>query len=116
MRASQFRQRGISFIGLLFVAIVVACVGIVAAQVVPTLIEYQAIDKAANKATQGTTVPEVRSIFDRAQAIDDFKSVSGKDLDVQKVGDKVVVSYAYDREIHLFGPAWLVLRYTGRSR
>ena len=116
MRASQFRQRGISFIGLLFVAIVVACVGVVAAQVIPTLIEYQAIDKAANKAKDGTTVPEVRAIFDRSQAIDDFKSVSGKDLEVQKVGDKVVVSYAYDREIHLFGPAWLVLKYNGQSR
>jgi len=115
MRATQFRQRGISFIGLLFVAIVLACVGVVAAQVIPTLIEYQAITKAANKAKEGTTVPEVRAIFDRAQAIDDFKSVSGKDLDVQKVGDKVVVSFAYDREIHLFGPAWLVLRYKGQS-
>jgi sensor histidine kinase regulating citrate/malate metabolism len=115
MRATQFRQRGISFIGLLFVAIVLACVGVVAAQVIPTLIEYQAITKAANKAKEGATVPEVRAIFDRAQAIDDFKSVSGKDLDVQKVGDKVVVSFAYDREIHLFGPAWLVLRYKGQS-
>lgn len=116
MRASQFRQRGISFIGLLFVAIVVACVGVVAAQVVPTLIEYQAIDKAANKAKEGTTVPEVRAIFDRARAIDDFKSISGKDLEVQKVGDKVVVSYAYDKEIHLFGPVWLLLKYKGQSR
>ena len=116
MWANRFSQRGISFVGLLFIAIVIACVGVVAAQVVPTLIEYQAIDKAANKAKEGTTVPEVRAIFDRAQAIDDFKSVSGKDLDVQKVGDKVVVSYAYNREIHLFGPAWLVLKYKGQSR
>ncbi len=118
MRANQSKQnqRGISFIGLLFVAIVLACVGVVAAQVIPTLIEYQAIDKAANKAKEGSTVPEVRAIFDRAQAIDDFKSVSGKDLDVQKVGDKVVVSYAYEREIHLFGPAYLVLKYKGQSR
>jgi len=108
-------QRGISFIGLLFVAIVVACVGIVAAQVIPTLIELQAIDKAANKAKEGTTVPEVRAIFDRAQAIDDFK-LTGKDIDVQKVGDKVVVSYAYDREIHLFGPAFLTMKYKGQSR
>jgi hypothetical protein len=117
MRAtSQSRQRGISFIGLLFVSIVIACVGVVAAQVIPTLIEWQAIDKAANKAKEGTTVPEVRAIFDRAQAIDDFHSVAGKDLEVQKVGDKVVVSYAYTREIHLFGPAWLVLKYKGQSR
>ena len=30
-------------------------------------------------------------------------------------GNKVVVSYAYDREIHLFGPAYLLLKYRGRS-
>lgn len=108
-------QRGISFIGLLFVAVVIGCVGVVVAQVIPTLIEYQAILKAANKAKDGTTVPEVRAIFDRAQAIDDFQSVAGKDLSVQKVGDKVVVSFAYDREIHLFGPAYLLLKYKGQS-
>lgn len=113
--AQRPAQRGISFIGLLFVAIVLACVGVVTAQVIPTLIEYQAIEKAANKASEGNTVPEVRAIFDRAQAIDDFTSVSGKDLDVKKVGDKVVVSYAYEREIHLFGPAYLVLKYKGES-
>ncbi|RZL54605.1 MAG: DUF4845 domain-containing protein [Variovorax sp.] len=110
------KQRGISFIGLLFVAIVLACVGVVVAQVIPTLIEYQAITKAANKAAEGSTVPEVRAIFDRSQAVDDFKSVSGKDLDVQKVGEKVVVSFAYDREIHLFGPAFLVLKYKGQGQ
>jgi sensor histidine kinase regulating citrate/malate metabolism len=118
MRAveGKHRQRGISFIGLLFVAIVVACVGVVIAQVIPTMIEYQAILKAANKAKDGATVPEVRAIFDRAQAIDDFQSVSGKDLDVKKVGDNVVVSFAYQREIHLFGPAFLTLKYEGQSR
>lgn len=112
---TKARQRGISFIGLLFVAVVLACVGVVVAQVIPTLIEYQAILKATNKAKEGTTVPEVRAIFDRAQAIDDFKSVSGADLDVRKNGDKVVVSFAYDREIHLFGPAFLLLKYKGES-
>ncbi|MES1265509.1 MAG: DUF4845 domain-containing protein [Variovorax sp.] len=118
MRAIQTgqKQRGISFIGLLFAAVIVACVGVVVAQVIPTLIEYQAITKAANKAKEGTTVPEVRAIFDRAQAIDDFQSISGKDLDVRKVGEKVVVSFAYDREIHLFGPAYLLLKYRGESR
>jgi len=112
----RLKQRGISFIGLLFVAVVLACVGVVVAQVIPTLIEYQAITKAANRAAEGATVPEVRSLFDRQQAIDDFTSVSGKDLDVQKVGDKVVVGFAYQREIHLFGPAFLTLKYEGKSR
>jgi len=58
MRAlrSKKNQRGISFIGLLFVAVVLACVGVVVAQVIPTVIEYQAISKAANRAKEGTTV------------------------------------------------------------
>ncbi|PIF77257.1 uncharacterized protein DUF4845 [Variovorax sp. 54] len=116
IRGSAAHQRGISFIGLLFVAVVLACAGVVVAQVIPTLIEWQAIDKAANKAKEGATVPEIRAIFDRAQAIDDFKSVSGKDLEIKKVGDKVVVSYAYEREIPLFGPAYLTLKYKGASR
>jgi len=116
LRSSAAHQRGISFVGLVFVAAVLGCLGVVVAQVIPTLIEWQAIDKAANKAKEGTTVPEVRAIFDRAQAIDDFKSVTGKDLEVRKVGDKVVVSYAYEREIPLFGPAYLTLKYKGETR
>ncbi len=116
IRGGASRQRGISFLGLVFVAVVLACVGVVVAQVIPTLIEYQAIQKAANKAKEGTTVPEVRAIFDRAQAIDDFKSISGKDLEIRKEGEKVVVSYAYEREIPLFGPAYLVLKYKGEAR
>ncbi len=109
-------QSGLSFIGLLVVAVLLACVGVVMAQVIPTVIEYQAIDNAVNKAKDGNTVPEVRAIFDRAQAVDDFHSISGKDLGVKKIGDKVIVSYAYEREIPLFGPAVLVLRYKGQSR
>ncbi|NML84806.1 DUF4845 domain-containing protein [Polaromonas sp.] len=110
------QQRGISFIGLLFVGGVVACTGILAAQVVPTLIEYQAITKAANKAKDGTTVAEVKSIFDKAAAIDDIASISGKDLEVTKEGNKTVVAFAYTRELHMAGPAFLLLKYNGRSK
>lgn len=110
------RQRGISFIGLVFVGSVIAMTGVVLAQVFPTVLEYQSITKAAKKAAEGNSVVEVRAIFDRAQAIDDFKSISGKDLEITKDGDKVVVSFSYIREIHLVGPAWLTLKYAGRSK
>jgi hypothetical protein len=110
------RQRGISFIGILFVGGVLAFAGVIAAQVFPTLVEFQAITKAANKAAEGGTVAEVRRIFDKAGEVDDFKSISGKDLEVTKEGDKVVVSFAYNKEIHIGGPAYLLLKYTGRSK
>jgi hypothetical protein len=112
----KHKQKGISFIGLLFVGAVVACAFVLGAQVLPTLIEFQAITKAATKATAGNTVPEVRAIFDKAGQIDDIHSISGKDLDVTKEGDKTVVAFAYTREIHMAGPAYLLLKYNGRSK
>lgn len=110
------RQRGISLIGILFVGGVLAFTGVIAAQVFPTLVEFQAIIKATNKAAEGSTVPEVRAIFDKAAQIDDIKAVTGKDLEVSKNGDKVTVSFAYNKEIHIGGPAYLLLKYTGRSK
>lgn len=112
----KFGQRGMSFIGLLFVGGVLAVTGVVVAQVIPTAIEYQAVVKAVSKASEGSTVPEVRSIFDRAASIDNISSIAGKDLEVTKENDKVVVSFAYEREIHLAGPAYLTLKYAGKSR
>lgn len=110
-------QRGITFIGLVFAGVVLAAAGVLIAQVIPTLIELTAVHKAANKAaTEGQTVYDVRAIFDKAAQVDDIKSIEGKDLVVTKVGDRIVVGFAYEREIHLFGPAWLTLKYEGQSK
>ena len=110
------RQRGITFFGLVFMAIILAMAGVVAAQVFPTVVELLAVQKAVTIAAQGQSVADVRSIFDKQASIDDIKSISGKDVDVSKEGDKVVVSFSYQREIHLAGPAFLTLKYAGRSK
>lgn len=109
------RQRGLTFFGLLFVGILLAFAGVTLAQVVPTYIEYTSVQKAVLKASTGTTVADVRATFDKAAQIDDITSITGKDLEVSKQGDKVVVSFAYSREIHLVGPAYLVMKYEGSS-
>ena len=110
------RQAGLSFIGLLFVAAVLASLGVLGAQAFPTVVEYQTVLKAAQKATAGSTVAEVRQIFDKAAQIDDIKSITAKDLEVTKEGDKVVVKFPYNKEIHMFGPAYLLLKYAGTGK
>ncbi len=110
--ALRSRQRGLSFIGLVFLVAIIVSAAVIGAQSVPVFLEYQAITKAANKAAaEGNTVAEVKASFDRSAAIDDFKSVSGSDLEVTKVNDKIVVGFEYSREIHLVGPAYLVYRF-----
>ena len=113
---SKSAQRGMSLFSLLFVGIVLAASGVIVAQVIPTAIEFQAIKKAAKKYTEGNTVVEVRSIFDKAASIDNITSISGKDIEVTKENDKVVVNFEYHREIHLAGSAYLTLKYAGSSR
>lgn len=110
------KQRGISFIGLIFVGSILAMTGVVAAQVFPTYLEYQSVSRAVNRAKDGQSVAEARMIFEKAAQVDDIKSISSKDIEVTKEGDKVVVSFAYEREIHLAGPAYLTLKYAGRSK
>jgi Tfp pilus assembly major pilin PilA len=110
------RQRGFSLLGMLFVVGVLACLGVLGAQAFPTVLEYQAALKAVQKASDGNTVAEVRKIFDKAAQIDDINAIAGKDLEVTKEGDKVVVKFAYNKEIHMFGPAFLLLKYVGRSK
>jgi hypothetical protein len=110
------RQRGISFIGLIFVGSILAMAGVIAAQVFPTVVEYQAVTKAVKKAAAGESVGEVRMLFDKQASVDDIKSIGGKELEVTKEGDKVVVNFAYEREIHLTGPAYLTLKYQGSSK
>ncbi len=110
--ALRSRQRGLSFIGLVLIGVLAVAVFAIGGQSVPILLEYQAVKKAATKAArEETTVAGVRAAFDRSATIDDITSISGKDLEVTKRDDKVVVSFNYSREIELFGPAYLVYRF-----
>lgn len=109
-------QRGISFLGLLVLGVVLALLVIVGARVVPTVTEYMSIQKAAKKAAaDGDTVAAVRTSFGRSTEVDYISSINANDLEVTKEGDKVVVRFAYDKEIPLFGPAYLLIKYRGSS-
>jgi hypothetical protein len=78
-----------SFIGVVIVGAILVFGFTLGAKVAPTVLEYQSIRKAVDKAASGETVAEVRAIFDRAAAIDDITSIKGSDLEVSKSGDKV---------------------------
>ena len=62
-------------------------------------------------------VPAARAEFDRIRSVEySIVSVTGADLEISKENEKVRISFAYNREIDLFGPAFLLIKYEGRSR
>lgn len=115
---SNLRMRGVSLGGMLFWAIAIAILALIVMKVVPTLSEYFTIQKAVNKIALETSTPaEARNAFEKQKQIEySITSISGQDLLVAKENDKLVVSFAYDKEIELVSPVFLVIKYQGRSK
>ncbi len=118
-RSSPRHQRGLSLFGLMFWAIVIGFFGYIAVIVLPTINEYLTIQRTVEKvaAANPSTVAEARAAFNRQKDVEySIASISGEDLVVTKENDRVVVAYAYQRELHITGPVYLLLKYEGRSK
>jgi hypothetical protein len=62
-------------------------------------------------------VPEIRTAFDKQKEIEySIVSISGKDLQVTKENERVIVGFAYDKEVPLYGPVSLLIHYEGRTK
>ncbi len=113
------RQRGVTLFGLLFWAVIVGFLALIGMRVLPTLNEYFTIKRAVNRIiTEGstTTVPEIRSAFDKQKDIEySIVSIGGKDLIITKENEKPVIAFAYDKEVELVKPVFLLIKFEGRS-
>jgi hypothetical protein len=116
---SARQQRGISLFGLMFWAILIGAVALLGMKVLPTLNEYFTVKRTVEKiaASGATTVPEIRTAFDKQKEIEfSIKSISGKDLEVTKENDKVVIKFAYQAEVEIVSPVFILMKYEGRSK
>jgi len=113
-------QRGLTLIGLLVWGAVIATSAVVLMKVFPTVLEYYTVQRVVDRIASGNpaTVPQVRAEFDRATQVEySIQSIKGSDLTVTKDNnDKVVIEFGWDREIDLFGPVYLTIKYRGKSR
>ncbi len=117
LRAPPGRQRGLSLVSLIFLGLIAIMLLTIGFKLVPSLIEYLAIDRAVQKIkNEGSTVREIRSAFDKYATIDDIKSVSGKDLDITKDADGVVITFAYSYSVPIADNVRLVIDYSGSTR
>ena len=118
-RRSLGAERGITLIGLLLWAILIAFVALMLVRAMPTVNEFATIQRAVRKiAREGpTTVPEIRAAFDRQREVEySIVSITGKDLQVTKENDEVVIRFAYDKELEILAPVYLLIKYEGSSK
>lgn len=113
------QQRGLTLFGLMFWAVVIGFGAYVVVRVLPTLNEYVTIQRAVEKiaASQPATVAEVRQQFDKQRELEySISELTGKDLVITKENDRVVISYAYNKEVPIYGPVYVLIKYEGRSK
>jgi Domain of unknown function (DUF4845) len=118
-RQGRARQRGVTLFGLLFWALIIGFGAYLVIRVFPTVNEYLTIKSAVEKiaAAQPATVAEVRTAFDRQTSVEySISSITGKDLLITKENDRVVVAFAYDKLVPIYGPVSLLIKYEGRSK
>ena len=106
--------------GLVFWAFVVGFTAYLLVRTLPTLNEYYTIQKRGRNhrpvaATDGGR--GARQAFERQKELEySIASISGKDLVITKENDKVVIAFAYDKLIPIYGPVFLLIKYEGRSK
>ena len=112
-------QAGFTLMGLVLTAVVCCLLAVLALRVFPSVNEYLAIKTALNRIVQNRpgSVAEVRAAFDKQRQIEySIASIGGTDLDVKINGGTIDISFAYDKEIELFNPVFLLIKYRGHVR
>jgi hypothetical protein len=110
------QQAGISLVGAIIIMALLAMVFLVAARTLPSITEYRS-ELALIKKCAAETKNDVdaRNYFDRNAYLQDISSIQGKDLTIERSGDGVAVSFAYEKKIPLAGPVSLAIDYAGKS-
>ena len=113
------KQRGISFLGVFLIGVVLAVVAVGAVKIAPAYADFMTAKKAiatvaANEGRTGS-VSDIRKAFDRQADIDNITVVRGSDLDISKDGGDVVISFAYTKKIPLFSNVSLLIDFAAST-
>jgi hypothetical protein len=113
------KQRGVSFLVVFLIGVVLALAAVGAMKVLPAYTEFQTAKKAivgvAGSEGRTGSVSEIRKAFDRRAVIDNITAVTGAELEVGKDGGEIVISFAYSKKIPLFSNVSLVIDFAAST-
>jgi len=101
-------QRGVTFIGMVFIAGLIVFGAIIGLKLIPAYIEYATVvnhlrEIARSPDARGASPKEIQTMFNKRAQIDAIEAVKGDDIEVDKEGDQVILRAAYSTKIKLFG-------------
>ena len=94
------KQRGITFIGLVFVVAAIVFVAVIGMKLTPAYLEFMSVKKVIAKIAREPSFAEMNKKdivdeFDKGAVIDNIKVVQGSDLEITKDSGKQIVTAQY---------------------
>lgn len=101
-------QQGMTFLGVMFVGMVIVFGAILVMKLIPPYLEYWSVQKIISVMAKDSGLPEmtpaqVRESFDRRAVIDNVTVITGKDLDISKDRGQTVVVASYSVTVPIAG-------------
>lgn len=114
------KQKGVSLSGLIVALFVVIMVAMLGFKLFVPYTQYFTIQKvfkqlAANPELKSGSRKEVISAFAKFAMVEDFKAITGDDIEVTKDSNGIVISAAYTVKVPLFHNISLVIDFAPSS-
>ena len=114
------KQRGVSMLGFLFVAVAVIIIAMLAMKLVPAYIEFFSVKKILNamgqdSETKAMSNNEIRSSFAKRANVGYVTVVKPEDLDIDRAGGNMVISTEYEYRTPLVANISMVVDFKASS-
>src|SRR5205823_3013144 len=117
---SRHRQSGLTIVGFVFVAAVVLSIAMIGFRVLPSYIEYFSVEKTLRQtltnARDNPTLDQLRKDFDLKASPDYTDSVRGRDLELTREGNALVLTASWTSTLHLVGNVSILLEADAAAR
>lgn len=111
-------QRGMTYLGMLILMIVIAFFAIIVIKVMPLYLESFKVESSLQSLAQDASVDlamappsEIRKLLMRRLSVNDVTHVTKDDIKVSKQGTKITVDVSYEARVGLFFNLDLVARF-----
>jgi hypothetical protein len=113
-------QRGLSFFGFMFGAVILVLVSVTGMKVIPVYIENAKIKHlfvaiANDPEMQNASLHDIRMSYSKRTAVEDVSAIKLEDVDIAKDGNELVLSASYFVKIPLAGNVSLYLDFNPSS-
>jgi hypothetical protein len=121
MKALANRQRGVSFVGMIFVAAGVILVAVLGLKLVPAYIHSAQIAQifrtiASDPAMRGASIKDIKTSYSKRADVNYINDLKEEDIDITKEEDgRPSISASYSVKIPLAGNITLVLDFNPSS-